>query len=54
MARLRDHLTHSTPLDFHSLRIEAIPTSIAAHRRASDNTTWTLIRPTHHFRIGGQ
>jgi hypothetical protein len=54
MARLRDHLTHSTPLDFHALRIEAIPADIAAPRRAPDDTTWALIRPTHHFWIGGQ
>jgi protein-L-isoaspartate(D-aspartate) O-methyltransferase len=52
IARLRDHLTHSTPLDFHALRIEAVPADIAAHRRAPDDTTWTLICPTHHFWIG--
>jgi Protein-L-isoaspartate(D-aspartate) O-methyltransferase (PCMT) len=54
MARLRDHLTHSTPLDFRALRIEAVPAGIAALRRAPDDTTWVLIRPTHEFWIGGR
>jgi protein-L-isoaspartate(D-aspartate) O-methyltransferase len=52
IARLRDHLTHSTPLDFHALSIDAVPASIAPAQTVPDDTGWVLIRPTHHFWIG--
>jgi protein-L-isoaspartate(D-aspartate) O-methyltransferase len=51
LARLRGHLTHRAPLDFHALSIEAIPVGIAAAQTVPDDTTWVLMRPAHHFWI---
>lgn len=51
MARLRAHMTRSTPLDFHALDIEAIPADVAEAEMAPDDTRWVLTRPAHRFWI---
>jgi protein-L-isoaspartate(D-aspartate) O-methyltransferase len=51
LARLHNHLTSSTPLDFQALAIEAIPTHTAKAATTPDDVRCVLTRPAHRFLI---